>query len=123
MEVTQPQNGVTARNFGCRICGEAFTSRYLFQIHINGHQPFCPQECNLGFETWEEVVQHLAFCPRKFGVVDRRPLNQPRAPRQPPRPFRCQLCRRTYETYRHLFRHQVQRCKKRYRTRAWVVKI
>ena len=110
-------------NYKCRICAKKFTSRYAFTLHVNKHAKKC-QHCRVAFKTWKELENHRQFCSRRFGRIEvRRPERQPRRTKPKNLPFKCQLCARKYETFKHLFNHQFLRCSKRYRTPAWIVKI
>ena len=108
--------------YHCRMCSRKFSSRYAFTLHVNKHQRKC-KKCRATFGTWKELENHREFCSRRFGTIDRRPERQERARKAKKLPFKCQLCGRKYETYKHLFQHQYLRCSKRYRTQAWIVKI
>ena len=104
----------------CKICGKMCKSKHEFHVHVRSHNPRCVH-CGLKFNTWKEFQKHIQACTRKNGI-ERIPRREVKAKKQR-RPFKCQLCDRTYLTHAHLFNHQVQRCKKRYRTDAWIVKI
>ena len=108
--------------FKCRICGDIFTSRYAFTLHVNKHEKKCIN-CKVEYKTWKEVDDHEPFCARRFG----RKIIVPRVSRRNYKikktPYKCCLCNRRYEKYEHLFQHQVHRCTKRYISKKWVVKI
>ena len=115
--------------FECRICIQRknrfikkFTSIIALTKHIHRHTKKC-EDCRQVFKTWKEVHEHEKFCPRRFGVCDRRPERSQRAPKPVKLRYKCQLCKRKYQTKDHLLNHQINRCAARYRTRAWVVKI
>ena len=109
--------------YKCRICAKKFTSRYAFTLHVNKHAKKC-QHCRVTFKTWKELENHRQFCSRRFGRIEvRRPERAERRQKPKKLPFKCQLCCRKYETFKHLFQHQYLRCSKRYRTSAWIVKI
>ena len=107
--------------FKCKICARMFKSRYAFTVHVNTHQKKCVN-CNCVYKTWKDVENHEKFCAKRFGctVIHARPK---RAEKPVKRPFKCQLCNRRYQKYEQLFDHQVQRCKKRYISTKWTVKI
>ena len=108
--------------FKCKICARMFKSRYAFTVHVNGHQKKCVN-CKVVYKTWKDVEEHEKYCPKRFGctVIHSRPKQKSEKPVK--RPFKCQLCNRRYVKYEHLFDHQVQRCKKRYISNKWTVKI
>ena len=115
--------------FECRICiqrkirnPKKFTSIIALTKHIHNHTKRC-EDCRQVFKTWKEVHEHEQFCPRRFGVCDRKPDRSMRAPKPVKTPYKCQLCKRRYQTKEHLLDHQINRCAARYVTNAWVVKI
>ena len=108
--------------YKCRICKKMFDSKYAFTIHIDKHQKKC-LNCKCVYQTWKELENHEVFCPRRFGRMVILPRPPTRPVRQRKRPHKCSLCKRRYEKYEHLFKHQVHRCTKRYVTSKWVVKI
>ena len=117
--------------FRCRICSKTFSSRYAFTIHVNKHKKKCVN-CKLTFKTWKEVETHKDFCSRKNGrivILPRKARNLRvffsdfMKLKSKKMPFKCQLCHRKYECYDHLFKHQFKRCKKRYISSTWIVKI
>ena len=108
--------------YKCRICKKMFDSRYSFTIHVNKHKKKC-ENCKCVYKTWKELETHEEFCPRRFGRTVILPRPSTRPVRQRKRPHKCSLCKRRYEKYEHLFKHQVHRCTKRYVTSKWVVKI
>ena len=120
----QPTTRRSARRgvYKCRLCPKKTKSKYEIVLHLHKkHEPKC-QNCNLKFGSWNQCEKHEPFCSRKNGliVIPLRP-----APLEKPKnlPFKCQLCYRKYEKYQHLYNHQVQRCKKRYVSTNWIVKI
>ena len=126
-----PDPVITERKivFECRICiqrkirnPKKFTSIIALTKHIHNHTKRC-EDCRQVFKTWKEVHEHEKFCPRRFGVCDRRPERSQRAPKPLKLRYKCQLCKRKYQTKDHLLNHQINRCAARYRTHAWVVKI
>ena len=126
-----PDPVITERKivFECRICiqrkirnPKKFTSIIALTKHIHNHTKRC-EDCRQVFKTWKEVHEHEKFCPRRFGVCDRRPERSQRAPKPVKLRYKCQLCKRKYQTKDHLLNHQINRCAARYRTHAWVVKI
>ena len=106
--------------FGCRICPKTFKSKFTLELHLNRHKPKCIN-CNLEFKSWKNLKTHEKSCSRKFGIIKKpkRKINVP----EKKRGFKCQLCFRTYTEHKHLYNHQVRRCKKRYVTSTWVQKI
>lgn len=109
------------REFKCRLCPKKFKSKYAFTIHVNKHPAKCVN-CHVTYKSWGELRRHEPYCSRRFGrtIIPPRP---PRAEKKKPKPFKCQLCDRKYEKYAELYDHQVKRCKKRYVSEKWVVKI
>ena len=107
--------------YKCRICEEIFNSRYEFAVHVSKHEIRCVN-CKAVYETWRDLEAHEDFCPRRYGRF-LIPPREKRPPKKKKLPFSCQLCRRRYQTFRHLYNHQVNRCKKRYISSNWVVKI
>lgn len=105
-------------------CGSKFNSRYALHRHMmrDHKNEFWCHECSCYFESWRKLVQHEPYCARhpEIDRVPDRPL-----PTVPPLklPFKCQLCKRRYRLFKHLYNHQVKRCKKRYISSRWVVKI
>ena len=115
--------------FECRICIQRknrfikkFTSIIALTKHIHRHTKKC-EDCRQVFKTWKELHDHEKYCPRRFGVCDRKPDRSMRAPKPVKTPYKCQLCKRRYQTKEHLLDHQINRCAARYVTNAWVVKI
>ena len=104
----------------CKICSKMCRSKHEFHVHIRTHAPRCVH-CGGKFKNWKQFQKHIPSCTRKNGII-RIPKRDVKAKKER-RPFKCQLCDRKYLTYAHLFNHQVQRCKKRYLTDAWIVKI
>ena len=104
----------------CKICAKMCRSKHEFHVHVRSHNPNCVH-CGMKFNTWKDFQKHIQACTRKNGI-QRIPRRAVKSKKQR-RPFKCQLCERSYLTYAHLFNHQVQRCKKRYLTDAWIVKI
>ena len=104
----------------CKICHKMCRSKHEFHVHVRSHTPKCAH-CGWKFNTWKEFQKHIQSCTRRNGIqrIPKRPVKA----KKERRPFKCQLCDRSYLTYAHLFNHQVQRCKKRYLTDAWIVKI
>lgn len=104
----------------CKMCFKMCRSKHEFYVHVRSHDPYCVH-CGMKFRSWKDFQNHIQSCTRKNGIqkIPKRPVKA----KKQKRPFRCQLCDRNYLTYAHLFNHQVQRCKKRYLTDAWVVKI
>ena len=121
-EVVVPTQEREQFAFKCRICGEVFTSRYAFTIHVNKHEKKCVN-CKVEYKTWKDFGNHEPFCARRFG----RKIIVPRVSRRNEKvkkfDHKCSLCDRRYEKYDQLFQHQVQRCTKRYISKKWVVKI
>ena len=110
----------TGTRLRCKICSKMCRSKHEFYVHVRTHNPRCVQ-CGLNFKNWKEFEKHIPSCTRKNGIM--RIPKRPGKVKKEKRPFKCQLCDRKYLTYAHLFNHQVQRCKKRYLTDAWIVKI
>ena len=108
--------------YKCRICDKKFASRYAFTLHVNKHAKKC-KHCRVIFKTWKELENHRQFCSRRFGCSDVGLPPRQMRPKPKNLPFKCQLCARKYETFKHLFNHQYLRCSKRYRTPGWIVKI
>ena len=115
--------------FECRICIQRknrfikkFTSIIALTKHIHRHTKKC-EDCPQVFKTWKELHDHEKYCPRRFGVCDRKPDRSMRAPKPVKTPYKFQLCKRRYQTKEHLLNHQINRCAARYVTNAWVVKI
>ena len=107
--------------FKCRICEEIFNTRYEHAVHVAKHDIKCVN-CNCKYKTWKELEDHEVYCTRRFGRIlipprDNKPVKKKKLP------FKCCLCNRRYEKYAHLFDHQVKRCKRRYLSAKWVVKI
>lgn len=111
--------------FECAHCPRAFTSKYALERHLTTHVT-C-NKCHVNFSTSRELVNHEPFCARRFGIirVDRgdSTSRRPRGQKVKKLPFHCQLCKRRYETKANLRNHQIFRCRKRYITPAWCVKI
>ena len=116
--------------FTCRICTherkvknpKKFKSIIALTKHLNNHTKRCP-DCRQIFKTWKQIDEHEPYCPRRFGVNDVRPEKRSKPAKPVRTPYRCQLCKRKYETKDHLINHQINRCVARYRTHAWIVKI
>ena len=107
----------------CTICSKKYHSQYKLQVHYNKHPAKC-LGCALKFKSWREVNNHWIYCSRRTSAINVRNTDVRYPTFQPIiLPFKCQLCGRKYKKQRHLFCHQVHRCLKRYRSRAWVVKI
>ena len=104
----------------CKICAKMCRSKHEFHVHIRTHSARCVH-CGGKFKNWKQFEKHIQSCTRKNGII-RIPKRDVKTKKER-RPFKCQLCDRKYLTYAHLFNHQVQRCKKRYLTDAWIVKI
>ena len=107
--------------YKCRICEEKFNTRYEHAVHAAKHDIICVN-CNCKYKTWSDLEAHEEYCARRFGRIvitprDMKPAKRPRLP------FKCCLCQRRYEKYEHMFDHQWKRCKRRYLTAKWVVKI
>ena len=122
--------------FQCRICiqmslhlmrnpysRKKFTSIIAFTKHIYNHEKKCGK-CRQVFKTWKELRDHEPFCPRRFGRFHRGryPPGTRAFIHPPPTPYKCQFCKRKYETKDHLLNHQINRCAVRLRTH-WVVKL
>ena len=110
----------TRKEYLCRLCLKTFGSLHGFELHIRKHEPKCHQ-CKLTFKSWKQYKSHLPHCSRKFGIIKIEQRSQ--IIKKPKLNFQCQLCRRKYEKYEHLRNHQIQRCKKRYVSTNWIVKI
>ena len=108
------------REFKCRICDEVFKTRWEHAIHVNKHTIRC-LNCKCEYKSFRALEDHEQYCPRRFGRILITPRDKPF--RRPKLPFKCSLCNRRYAKYAHLFDHQVKRCKRRYLTPGWVVKI
>ena len=91
-------------------------------LHMPSDAKRC-ENCRQVFKTWKELHEHEKYCPRRFGVCDRKPDRSMRAPKPVKTPYKFQLCKRRYQTKEHLLNHQINRCAARYVTNAWVVKI
>jgi len=107
--------------FKCRICEQIFNTRYEHAVHVAKHDIKCVN-CNCKYKTWKDLEDHEVYCTRRFGRIlipprDSKPAKKPKLR------FKCCLCHRRYEKYAHLFDHQVKRCKRRYLSAKWVVKI
>ena len=123
---SDPEEKENSKTYTCRLCNAEFTSKITLYSHLqNGHkkEKKCVN-CRVQYGTWRELEDHEPYCPRAFGLVHARTQNPPPR-RQPPQrqPYKCSLCYRRYEKYDHLYNHQVRRCKKRYISAKWVVKI
>ena len=108
------------KRYMCRMCLKMCTSQHEFYMHVRKHKPKC-NECEVSFKSWKNFDKHIPHCARRFGVTH-MPQKAPQV-KVPKLPFNCQLCRRKYETQGHLIAHQIHRCKKRYVSDAWIVKI
>ena len=108
--------------YKCRICDLMCTSRYSFTLHVNKHEKKC-SKCNLTFETWKNLENHEPFCSSRFGRILISPRVYIRNEQPKSTPYKCSLCKRKYSEFKHLYRHQVNTCKKRYISSSWVVKI
>ena len=106
--------------YKCRICKKMLQSKYAFTCHVNKHTKRC-NNCRLVFKTWKQVEDHEDFCSRRFGRIVLPKRSKPSVPKK--LLYKCQLCKRKYETKEHLFKYQFIRCSKRYITPAWIVKI
>ena len=104
----------------CKMCPKVCRSRHEFYRHVRKHEPKCPN-CNITFSSWIEYEDHLIHCARRFGIV--QIPERPAPVKTKKLPFKCPLCKRRYERHQHLLNHQIQRCEKRYRSDAWIVKI
>ena len=111
----------TRKEYVCRMCFKDFNSNFGFHRHVIKHIPEC-FDCQLKFKNWNQFKIHLPHCARKFGITTIRP-RQTRPAKKPKLKFECQLCHRKYEKAEHLRNHQINRCKKRYVSDTWVVKI
>ena len=103
----------------CPLCPRFFESEHAYQLHLRKHSPRCPH-CSIKLKSWKQMEKHEQSCPRKNGLVLMQRLKRPEKKK---RPFKCQLCKRRYETEQHLRNHQINRCQKRYVSPAWIVKI
>jgi hypothetical protein len=113
----------TRKEYLCRMCFKCFNSKFGFHRHvIKAHKATC-YDCSLDFKNWNQFKAHLPHCARKFGITTIRPRQNSRPVKKPKLKFECQLCKRKYEKAEHLRNHQINRCKKRYVTDTWVVKI
>ena len=110
----------TRKEYVCRMCFKSFNSKFGFHRHVIKHNT-C-YDCKLNFKNWNQFKTHLPYCSRKFGIITIQP-RQTRPVKKPILKFECQLCKRKYETAQHLRNHQIMRCKKRYVTDTWIVKI
>lgn len=108
------------REFGCRICDETFKTRWEHAIHVNTHPIKCVN-CHCEYNSRRDLEEHEEYCARRFGRILITPREKPF--KHPKLPFKCCLCNRRYAKYAHLFNHQVRRCKRRYISSKWVVKI
>ena len=120
VEPTVPADERAQYAYKCRICKKIFESKIAFTCHVNKHTKRCVN-CRLVFKTWKEVDDHEEFCPRRFGRIVLPKRSKPAVPKT--LRYKCQLCKRKYETKDHLFKHQFRNCSKRYVTPAWIVKI
>jgi len=111
----------TRKEYLCRMCFKCFNSKFGFHSHVIKHKATC-EDCRLNFKNWNQFKTHLPHCSRKFGITTIQP-RQTRPAKKPKLKFECQLCHRKYEKAEHLRNHQINRCKKRYVTDTWVVKI
>ena len=103
----------------CPLCPRFFESEHAYQLHLRKHSPRCPH-CSIKLKSWKQMEKHEQSCPRKNGLVVMQRLARPEKKK---RPFKCQLCKRRYESEKHLRNHQINRCQKRYISPAWIVKI
>ena len=111
------------RKYICRMCLKMCNSLHGFHRHVHKlHNSKC-LNCKVEFKSWKHYEKHIPFCSRRFGIcrVNRSPSSQNKRPKR--LPFTCQLCARKYEKHQHLIDHQIKRCKKRYISDAWIVKI
>ena len=104
----------------CPICCKSFNTDLAYQTHVRKHSPQCPY-CDLKLNSWNEWNDHMKCCSRKYGVI--KCPQRPSPPKPVPTPFKCCLCKRRYQTEQQMITHQIERCKKRYLTDAWIVKI
>ena len=104
----------------CKLCSKMCRSKHEFYVHVRTHDPRCVH-CGIKFKSWKQFEKHIPSCTRKNGII--RIPQRPGKAKKERRPFKCQLCDRKYVTYANLFNHQVQRCKKRYVSDTWIVKI
>jgi len=107
--------------FKCKLCPAEFKSKYSYTIHVNKHPAKCVN-CHITYKNWFELRRHEIYCTRRFGRTLIPPRPQP-PKKEKKKPFSCQLCDRKYSKYDDLYDHQVKRCKKRYISNRWVVKI
>ena len=88
---------------------------------IGKRKTVCPG-CKCLFKGFNEVQRHYKYCSKRT-EVQVIPKREEKKCHEVVRKFKCSLCNRRYRKYRSLFKHQVQECEKRYRSKAWIVKI
>ena len=111
---------LSTQSFGCRICPKQFSTRFAFVLHLKKHEVKCVN-CGVKFKKWKELKNHEKSCARRFNIIKiaKRKVEK----KESRRPFKCQLCFRTYTKHKHLIDHLVCRCKKRYVSNSWVQKV
>jgi len=120
------QAPTTVKMYECTICNLRLKSLSMLNIHIQKHSKKC-LKCGIKFNRFDELQKHGPYCMRANGiiVIPPRPKPQPK-PQPPPKPKKwhiCRLCEEKFDHPRRLYWHQVKRCKKRYVSKSWVVKI
>ena len=116
------------RCYKCRVCDKVVKTKYEFFVHVNTHPAKCVN-CHVVYESWKKLDEHEVYCSRRFGRIilsmDPRLERQRNQTKKKSKKylFKCSFCKRQYEKYEHLYDHQVNRCKKRYKSKNWVVKI
>ena len=100
-----------------------FTVTYPFESRMHfdmGHRFKC-LICRDTYLSTYEYNHHLlhSIC----GYTAERRFFPAKISKRKPYRFVCQLCFRRYTSFGHLYHHQVRRCRKRYISPNWVVKI
>ena len=108
--------------FGCRICKSVFETRWEHGRHVSTHRSKC-KRCQAKFQDRAKLKEHEPYCKFRNGLIQFSLPKQNNRAKEPKRPFKCILCYRTYTEHQHMLNHQTKRCKKRYRTTEWVVRL
>ena len=104
----------------CQICFKIFKTKGQLNTHKNKHNKKC-RDCKLKLKSWFDENFHRDYCSKTNRIII--PIRDNLQEIERRRPWKCCLCHRSYEKYKQLFDHQVKRCKKRYVSHNWIVKI
>ena len=111
--------------FRCRICLKLFSSRYLFELHVNTHTPFC-EKCHITFKSWHEVTKHKenGYCSRNTPriLIEPRPLRRLSYKKKKTIRHKCHFCLKNFTQLEMCIEHK-KRCSKRVICSGWVLKM